>query len=118
MYTESVNLARRLSAHSEPNLLQDYFYDDDVDNINTTKNYCEMSAASVTKLSDFPSECKKYADIMESLRRRLYTHDNGSPFAGMRPGEAASAMAARDKGKLNHVQIQRRMTNNKSKSLW
>jgi hypothetical protein len=36
-------------------------------------------------------------------------------FQGMHSGEATAAMAARDRGQLHHAQVQRRMTNNKSK---
>jgi hypothetical protein len=39
-------------------------------------------------------------------------------FEGMTPAEAASAIAARERGHLNPMQIQRRMTNRKSNRVW
>ena len=115
MFTESINLARRLSRKNEPDLVQETFCDEDN---HVSRSYCEKYAISANKLSELPNDCKQYADIIEAIRDRHFTELNGSTFSGMHTGQALGAMAARKRGQLSHAQIQRRMTNTKDKSFW
>lgn len=67
----------------------------------------------------FPNDCKQFDDVRVALQRKNSNRDSQAiAFAGMPAGEAASAMAARDRGHLHHAQIQRRMTSGKSRTLW
>eukprot|EP00957_Ditylum_brightwellii_P174806 13309302-Ditylum_brightwellii.AAC.1 len=95
MSAHSFNVARRLSARVEPDLLP--------------KIHLESS---------LPTECVQlYPGLLTNLRRRLSgtKNDHAIAFAGMGPGEAAAAMAAREKGQLSHAQIQRRFTKKSSR---
>lgn len=117
MLDRSLNLARRLSARNEPDLLQEMFTESKTKDTELTEAYCE---AIVIKLSnrdeDIPQECKSYASVRETLlhRRDSNKHDHAIAFQGMNTGQALSAMAARERGHLNPSQIQRRYTNRKS----
>ena len=62
--------------------------------------------------TELPEECRHV--LQAHLQRK-----QSDPYAGMSPGEAAAARAAREKGQLNKAQIQRRMTTQtKKKRLW
>jgi hypothetical protein len=54
------------------------------------------------------------SSIIDNSNRKSHT----IAFQGMSPGEAAAAMAAREKGHLHHAQIQRRLTTSKKRTLW
>jgi len=84
-----------------------------------SEKYCEQIAAKIHLESSLPTECVQlYPGLLTNLRRRLSgtKNDHAIAFAGMGPGEAAAAMAAREKGQLSHAQIQRRFT--KKSSRW
>ena len=84
-----------------------------------TKKACFQMLDKVCPSSPLPIECKEFDDIRVAIARKNSNRDSqAKAFAGMASGEAASAMAARDRGKLNHAQIQRRMTTGKSRTLW
>lgn len=69
--------------------------------------------------SPLPTQCREFEDIQAALQRKNSNRaDQALAFQGMLPGQAASAMAQRDRGHLNHGQIQRRMTSSKNQSLW
>ena len=85
-----------------------------------TEKSCFAILSSVCPDHPLPDECQQFNQVKEALQRR-----NSNPsshaiaFQGMNPGEAVSAMAARDKGNLHHAQIQRRMTSGgKQKRIW
>jgi hypothetical protein len=70
--------------------------------------------------SPLPAACEQFDEIRVALQR---TNSNraihAKAFQGMHAGEAAAAMASREKGQLHHAQIQRRMTSNNNKPrLW
>ena len=69
--------------------------------------------------SPLPKECERYQDVTVALKRRNTDPANHNiAFAGMHSGEAAMARAARERGMLNHAQIQRRMTSGKKTRIW
>lgn len=70
--------------------------------------------------SPLPKDCESYPDVTVALQRRNSDRNNHNiAFAGMNPGEAAMARAARERGMLNHSQIQRRMTQSRGKKrIW
>jgi hypothetical protein len=65
-----------------------------------------------------PDACKQYKDVAVALQRKNSKKYHAVAFEGMAPGEAAAAMRAREAGKLNHPQIQRRMTSGRNSTLW
>ena len=88
-----------------------------------TEQYCAGLVKQVCPSSPLPTECHKYPDVLQSLRRRdSDRHEQAIAFEGMSPGEKAAAMAARDKGRLSQAQIKRRMTSptvgNRHASWW
>ena len=84
-----------------------------------TRSYCEAIAQKITLVNKVPNECKDFSSVMAIIRRREETQSNHArAFEGMTPGEAQAAMAAREKGHLNPMQIQRRMTNRNSRRVW
>ena len=78
-----------------------------------TQQQCMALLDKVTKENPLPVECESYTEVKAALQRR-----KTDPFAGMSPGEAAAAKAAREKGQLHHAQIQRRLTTSKKRTLW
>jgi hypothetical protein len=85
-----------------------------------TPKICVALADKVCPTSPvLPKECTKYPEVQMLLQRRNSDRSNQAvAFQGMHPGEAAAAMAARDKGHLHHAQIQRRLTSTNGKRLW
>ena len=76
-----------------------------------SKTYCAELVQQVCPSTPLPTECHKYPDVLQSLRRRdSDRHEQTIAFEGMAAGEKAAAMAARDKGRLSQAQIKRRMT--------
>jgi hypothetical protein len=66
-----------------------------------------------------PRECEQFHDVKLALQRKNSNREaHAIAFQGMSPGEAAAAMAARERGHLHHAQIQRRLTNSKNRSIW
>lgn len=66
-----------------------------------------------------PAECEQFEDVKIALQRRNSDRSNQAiAFQGMNPSEASYAMASRDQGRLNHAQIQRRMTSSQKPTLW
>jgi hypothetical protein len=72
-----------------------------------TAAYCERLAAKYSK-DELPSSCRDYFQNQASPSSSSAT--TVDPFAGMRPGSAASARAHRSKGQEHHAQVQRRLT--------
>lgn len=69
--------------------------------------------------SPLPKECERFQDVTVALQRKNSDPANHQiAFSGMHSGEAAMARAARDRGMLNHAQIQRRMTSGKKSRIW
>jgi hypothetical protein len=66
-----------------------------------------------------PQECEQFEEIKLALQRKNSNRSaHAIAFEGMHAGEAAAAMAARERGHLTHAQIQRRMTSTSKKTLW
>lgn len=69
--------------------------------------------------SPLPRECEQFNEVKVALQRKNSNKDaHAIAFQGMNAGEAAAAMAAREKGHLHHAQIQRRLTTSKKRTLW
>jgi hypothetical protein len=67
--------------------------------------------------SPLPPQCEQFEDVKVALQRKNSNKANHAiAFQGMHSGDAAAAMASREKGQLHHAQIQRRMTNGDSRS--
>mmetsp|Transcript_26126 Transcript_26126/g.38680 ORF Transcript_26126/g.38680 Transcript_26126/m.38680 type:complete len:121 (+) Transcript_26126:46-408(+) len=110
-HANAVNLARRLYARNEPDFLQDSFCDDgEKDDDTYSKPDCGKLAETLKHSFQLPTECLQQKDVLLVLQRKNSQSDHAVAFQGMSPGEAQAAMAARDRGKLHHAQIQRRFT--------
>jgi hypothetical protein len=84
-----------------------------------THKACLAMLKKVCPDSPLPAQCKEYHDVQIALQRKNSNKsDHAIAFQGMAPGEAASAMAARERGELSHAQIQRRLTTTGKKRLW
>mmetsp|Transcript_6454 Transcript_6454/g.9375 ORF Transcript_6454/g.9375 Transcript_6454/m.9375 type:complete len:116 (-) Transcript_6454:153-500(-) len=104
-FADSVNLARRLTSHNEPDLLQENM-------LKTSKNYdeCSCLAKKISSVKDLPVECHIHKDIVRSVIAKSSSKENAIAFQGM--GSAAAAHAnARGQGRESYAQIQRRYTN-------
>ena len=138
-FANSFNVARRLSAKNENDLLQDDFTGTYVrmDSLwwggwklkhvvcvlimcivwtgseENERLNCQALADRLVAVKDLPRECLAYNDVINSILRRNTKSDNAIAFQGMQPGSAQSAMAARGKGRESHAQIQRRYTNSR-----
>ena len=107
-----------LSLLTEENMLEDETM--------TTPPSSPMSQKACMALLDkvcpdnpLPAECQKYQEVKVALQRKNSNrHSHAKAFEGMSPGEAAAAMAARERGHLHHAQVQRRLTTSKKKTLW
>ena len=76
-----------------------------------TEQFCQQLVDKVTPDSPLPKDCQKFPTVVKMLQRRNSDRSNhAKAFAGMSPGEMAAAMKARERGQLNHAQIQRRLT--------
>ncbi|KAI2489714.1 hypothetical protein MHU86_24881 [Fragilaria crotonensis] len=116
MHSHSFNLARHLSNRNEPDLLHESLVEDSSADMDSSysKEFCKAIANKMCVDSSFPSECKRFPDIMSELRRRNSDKsDHAIAFAGMSAGEQAAAMAARESGHLAHAQVQRRLTSSR-----
>lgn len=117
MIDKSLNLARRLSARNEVDLLQEDMMTDE--ETKYTQKYCEEIAKKMPINSDIPLDCKHYESVMAIIRRKENVRSaHAVAFEGMTPGEAQAAMAARERGHLNPMQIQRRMTHRHHTRIW
>jgi hypothetical protein len=84
-----------------------------------TKRMCFSFIDKVCPNSPLPAQCQMYEEVKVALQRKNSNKsDQAIAFQGMSAGEAAAAMAARDRGGLNNAQIQRRMTNTRSSRSW
>mmetsp|Transcript_19939 Transcript_19939/g.29408 ORF Transcript_19939/g.29408 Transcript_19939/m.29408 type:complete len:94 (+) Transcript_19939:289-570(+) len=84
-----------------------------------TREFCESLAQRISAEANVPQECKHFDNVMIMVRRRESIRSAQSvAFEGMSPGEAHAAMAAKERGHLNPMQIQRRMTNRTSNRVW
>lgn len=84
-----------------------------------SQKQCFAMLDKICPETPLPTECKQFEDVKLMMQRKNSNRSNQAvAFAGMAPGEAAAAMAARDKGHLNHAQIQRRLTTSKKRTLW
>jgi hypothetical protein len=83
------------------------------------RKFCERLAQTISTETDVPQQCRDFDTVMIMVRRRESKRSaQAVAFEGMTPAEAASAIAARERGHLNPMQIQRRMTNRKSNRVW
>mmetsp|Transcript_10875 Transcript_10875/g.19880 ORF Transcript_10875/g.19880 Transcript_10875/m.19880 type:complete len:127 (-) Transcript_10875:517-897(-) len=113
-HAKAFQLARHNSVRNEPDNLQEVFVDGYLEEESTSpsmsKEQCECLAEKMNT-NTLPPECKQYPSVLQTLQRTNSNRsDHAVAFAGMSPGEAQAAMAAREKGHLNPVQIQRRLT--------
>jgi hypothetical protein len=82
----------------------------DDEEVTYTEALCKSLADKMAD-NNVPTECKQFPKILADLKRRNSDrHNHAIAFEGMSAGEAAAAMAAREKGQLYHAQIQRRLT--------
>jgi hypothetical protein len=105
-----INVARRLSARNEPDLLQETY-------VRYSEEECaKMASALSGSLTRLPKECRDYVGLSRKTKNTAKeaeakkTPPPEDPFAGLPPGEAAAAKAARLKGRDTHAVLQRRMT--------
>mmetsp|Transcript_8987 Transcript_8987/g.16303 ORF Transcript_8987/g.16303 Transcript_8987/m.16303 type:complete len:115 (+) Transcript_8987:79-423(+) len=109
MSAASFSLARRMTEKNEPDMLQESFVQ--LSEGNYSEQVCQQLVKKVTPMNPLPSECQKFPNVLKSLKRRdSNKSDHAKAFQGMSPHEMAAAMAARERGHLNHAQIQRRLT--------
>mmetsp|Transcript_3297 Transcript_3297/g.5383 ORF Transcript_3297/g.5383 Transcript_3297/m.5383 type:complete len:123 (+) Transcript_3297:158-526(+) len=116
MNAHSFSLARRLTDRNEPDLLHESFSDDSSPPGSPvySKEFCQALVDKMCVDSTLPSECVKFPNLLSEVKRRNSDRSNQAiAFQGMSAGEQAAAMSARDKGKLNHAQIQRRLTSSR-----
>jgi hypothetical protein len=84
-----------------------------------TEKQCFAMVAMVCPDSPLPAACNQFEEVKIALQRKNSNKSSHAvAFQGMSPGEAAAAMAARDRGHLHHAQIQRRLTTSKKRTLW
>eukprot|EP00978_Attheya_sp_CCMP212_P012078 scaffold30021_cov54-Attheya_sp.AAC.4 len=106
-HAKAFQLARHNSVRNEPDNLQE----NTSPSPSMSKEQCECLAEKMMNTNTLPAECKQYPSVLQTLQRTNSNRsDHAVAFAGMSPGEAQAAMAAREKGHLNPVQIQRRLT--------
>ena len=105
VFADSVNLARRLSAKNENDLVQENMMD------SSKHNYKECMALSrkLSDLNQLPKECHVFNDVVSNVSSPSKS-DASIAFQGM-GSSAAAAVSARKKGQENYAQIQRRFTN-------
>mmetsp|Transcript_34793 Transcript_34793/g.71067 ORF Transcript_34793/g.71067 Transcript_34793/m.71067 type:complete len:90 (-) Transcript_34793:275-544(-) len=75
-----------------------------------TEQYCESIVSKIKSIAELPVECKAYANVVAAVQKK----EKAGAFAGLSPGEAAAAARARQTGRLNQAQLQRRMTTRRS----
>mmetsp|Transcript_829 Transcript_829/g.1154 ORF Transcript_829/g.1154 Transcript_829/m.1154 type:complete len:88 (+) Transcript_829:152-415(+) len=69
IHYKAINLARRLSAKNENDLLQESYYEEaDDDQITYTKDMCSSIAQHLLQANSLPVECMKYEDIVKSMK--------------------------------------------------
>lgn len=86
-----------------------------------THKSCMSMLDKVCPDSPLPRECERFEDVKVALQRKNSNRTSHAiAFEGMHAGEAAAAMAARERGHLHHAQIQRRLTSSgkKQRNLW
>jgi hypothetical protein len=84
-----------------------------------TEKQCFAMVDKVCPDSPLPAACNQFEGVKIALQRKNSNKSSHAiAFQGMSPGEAAAAMAAREKGHLHHAQIQRRLTTSKKRTLW
>jgi hypothetical protein len=84
-----------------------------------TEKQCFAMISKACPDSPLPAACNQFEEVKIMLQRKNSDRSSHAiAFQGMSPGEAASAMAAREKGHLHHAQIQRRLTTSKKRNLW
>ena len=105
VFADSINLARRLSSRTENDLLQDTLVETKMD-----YQQCKAISSKLTNIKNLPTECYEHEDIVSKLKTKPTQHTNSIAFEGM-GSSAAAAAAARQHGKENYAQIQRRYTN-------
>mmetsp|Transcript_6409 Transcript_6409/g.8666 ORF Transcript_6409/g.8666 Transcript_6409/m.8666 type:complete len:91 (+) Transcript_6409:101-373(+) len=73
LHANSVNIARRLTAQNENDLLQESYFDTEMEEENRkkyTRDYCAELASHLMHEKSLPRECRKYGDVVSNLRRR------------------------------------------------
>jgi len=106
VFADSVNLARRLSARNENDMLQERVTDS-----KRSLSECKVIAAKVASIQHLPSECHQFIDVINSIPKSSDSNNDLSiAFQGM-GNSSAAAITARKTGKQNYAQIQRRYTN-------
>mmetsp|Transcript_9992 Transcript_9992/g.13381 ORF Transcript_9992/g.13381 Transcript_9992/m.13381 type:complete len:91 (-) Transcript_9992:305-577(-) len=73
LHEKSINLARRLSTQTENDLLQENFYDTELEEENRkkyTRDFCAELASHLIHEKSLPKECRKFNDVVTNLRRR------------------------------------------------
>merc|ERR1711862_609983 len=105
----AMNVARRLSSRNEADLLQETY-------VRYSEQECQKMAQALSgSLTRLPKECRLYVGKTRKTNRHSIAGGEEEkppvdPFAGLPPGEAAAAKAARLKGRSTHAVLQRRMT--------
>jgi hypothetical protein len=84
-----------------------------------TEKQCLSMVAMVCPDSPLPAGCNQFEEIKIAMQRKNSNRSSHAiAFRGMSAGEATAAMAARERGQLNHAQIQHRLTASKKRTLW
>ena len=81
-------------------------------NIDEKKDYgqCKAVAQKISNIKDLPKECFEHQDIVATFQKRPTKSEGSIAFEGM-GSSAAASLSARQKGKENYAQIQRKFTN-------
>lgn len=82
-----------------------------------SRRACFQMLESVCHDAPLPKECEQYPEVVLQ-RKNSDPANHAIAFQGMSHAEASRAKAARERGMLNHAQIQRRMTTGSSKRIW
>ncbi|KAI2506116.1 hypothetical protein MHU86_8347 [Fragilaria crotonensis] len=75
-----------------------------------TKSYCLNLANQISKVSDIPTECKKYPDVVKELTKVVAERDAAIATKGMRSGSGNETRRALSTGSESEAQLTRRLT--------
>eukprot|EP00523_Entomoneis_sp_CCMP467_P013483 CAMPEP_0168791714 /NCGR_PEP_ID=MMETSP0725-20121227/14132_2 /TAXON_ID=265536 /ORGANISM="Amphiprora sp., Strain CCMP467" /LENGTH=151 /DNA_ID=CAMNT_0008842307 /DNA_START=107 /DNA_END=561 /DNA_ORIENTATION=- len=144
MSANAYNIARRLSAKNENDMMQEDMmepassphtkkscfeflskaYSQDSPIPTECERFDELKVAvqrrntdpPTVKIPPLPTECERFDELKVAVQRRNTDPKSQEAFAGLSHGDRVSAEIAREKGRLNHHQIQRRMTTSTKKN--
>mmetsp|Transcript_28592 Transcript_28592/g.78536 ORF Transcript_28592/g.78536 Transcript_28592/m.78536 type:complete len:123 (+) Transcript_28592:168-536(+) len=115
MSANAYNIARRLSAKNENDMMQEDMMEPAA-SPHTKKSCFEFLSKAYSQDSPLPTECERFDELKVAVQRRNTDPKSQEAFAGLSHGDRVSAEIAREKGRLSHHQIQRRMTTSTKKN--